>query len=210
MREFFTEDVEFYHDRGGPTVGLAKLVGTLRDNLCGNPDSRLRREAVDGTVRIFPLKSEHAAYGAVLSGEHLFHVLDKGRPERADGRARFTHLWLLRDRAWRMARVLSYDHGPVPYVSKRSPTVLPERVLVRYVGGYRGPRSGAMVVQRGSGVLTLSIGGNTLTLYPESDGLFFSKERDLTFEFVKNDTGGVSKMVVRERGDVTEEAARLQ
>ena len=26
MGEFFTEDVEFYHDKGGPTLGLANLV----------------------------------------------------------------------------------------------------------------------------------------------------------------------------------------
>jgi len=52
MGEFFTEDMEVYHDRGGMTVGLPNFVGVLRVNLCGNPDSRLRREAVAGTVRV--------------------------------------------------------------------------------------------------------------------------------------------------------------
>ena len=112
MAAFFPEDVEFYHDRGGPTLGLASFVGTTRQSLCGRPDSRLRREAVEGTVRVFPLHKDNAFYGAILSGEHVFYILDKGKPERLDGRARFTHLWLLRDGAWKMARVLSYDHGP--------------------------------------------------------------------------------------------------
>jgi hypothetical protein len=112
MAAFFPEDVEFYHDRGGPTLGLTSLVGTTRQSLCGRPDSRLRREAVEGTVRVFPLQKENAVYGAILSGEHVFYILDKGQPARLDGRARFTHLWLQRDGAWKMARVLSYDHGP--------------------------------------------------------------------------------------------------
>jgi hypothetical protein len=113
MGEFFTEDVEFYHDRGGPSLGIASLIGETRDHLCGNPDSRLRREPVEGTVRLFPLRKANVVYGAVLAGEHVFYVLDKGKPERLDGRARFTHLWLLKDGAWRMSRILSYDHGPV-------------------------------------------------------------------------------------------------
>jgi len=112
MAAWFSEDVEFYHDRGGATLGHAALVETLKTRLCGNPDSRLRRAAVDATVRVFPLITGSSLYGAVLSGEHVFYVLDAGKPERLDGRARFTHLWLLKDGAWRMTRVLSYDHGP--------------------------------------------------------------------------------------------------
>jgi len=110
--DFFTEDVEFYHDRGGITLGRANLVASIRDNLCGNPDSHVRREAVAGTVRVFPLQKQGVTYGAVESGEHLFYLLDKGQPERLDGHARFAHLWLLEDGAWTMSRILSYNHGP--------------------------------------------------------------------------------------------------
>jgi hypothetical protein len=112
MAEFFTEDVEFYHDRGGVTRGHADFVKELRDRLCGNPDSRLRREAVEGTVRLFPLKKDDVVYGAILSGEHVFYVLDKGKADRLDGRARFTDLWMLKDGVWKMSRILSFDHGP--------------------------------------------------------------------------------------------------
>ena len=112
MAGFFTEDVEFYHDRGGPTIGHPAFVAALREGLCGNPDSTLRREAVDGTVHVFPLKKNDVVYGAILSGEHVFYVRQKGKPEFLDGRAKFTHLWMLEDGAWKMSRVLSYDHGP--------------------------------------------------------------------------------------------------
>jgi hypothetical protein len=112
MAAWFSEDVEFYHDRGGSTLGHAAMVEATTKLLCGNPDSRLRREAVEGSVRVFPLLSGSAVYGAVLSGEHVFYIRDKGQPDRLDGRARFTHLWLLKDGAWKMTRILSYDHGP--------------------------------------------------------------------------------------------------
>jgi len=112
MSEFFTEDVEFYHDRGGLTLGHPALMATLRDNLCGNPDSTLRREAVEGTVHVFPMKKNDVVYGAVLSGEHVFYVKQKGKAEFLDGRAKFMDLWTLKDGVWKMSRVLSYDHGP--------------------------------------------------------------------------------------------------
>jgi ketosteroid isomerase-like protein len=112
MAEFFTEDVEFYHDRGGATLGHPAFVAALREGLCGNPDSTLRREAVDGTVHVFPMKKNDVVYGAILSGEHVFYVRQKGKPERLDGRAKFTHLWTVKDGVWKMSRVLSYDHGP--------------------------------------------------------------------------------------------------
>jgi hypothetical protein len=56
-------------------------------------------------------------YGAVISGEHLFYNTTKGGPEALAGRARFTHMLLLKDGAWKMSRVLSYDHGPAAALS---------------------------------------------------------------------------------------------
>jgi len=112
-RDFLSDDLEFYHDKGGPTLGQDALVASIRDNLCRHPESfRLRREAVAGTVHVFPLRKGSVVYGAILSGEHLFHLSQDGKPEALDGRARFTHLWLLKDGRFKMTRILSFDHGP--------------------------------------------------------------------------------------------------
>lgn len=111
LRGFFTADVEFYHDRGGPTIGLEALDAALAKNLCGG-GNRLRREPVDGTIRLSILRNGDSVYGAIVAGEHLFYVREPGKAEFLDGRARFVTLWLLRDGAWKMARLLSYDHGP--------------------------------------------------------------------------------------------------
>ena len=58
------------------------------------------------------LRNGDTVYGAIVAGEHLFYVRPPDKPEFLDGRARFVSLWLLKDGAWKMARLLSYDHGP--------------------------------------------------------------------------------------------------
>lgn len=110
MGEFLTDDIEFYHDKGGLTETKEVLLEGLRTGLCGNPDMHLRREAVKGTVEVFPMSQ----YGAIISGKHLFYVVPTGKEEFLDGLARFTHLWQYKEGYWKMARVLSYDHGPAP------------------------------------------------------------------------------------------------
>lgn len=112
MKQFLDANAEFYHDKGGITLGADNLVTSIKKNLCSNDNFRLRREAVNGTVNVFPLQNNGAIYGAIISGEHYFYILEKGKPERLDGLAKFTHVWLLKDNEWKMTRILSYDHGP--------------------------------------------------------------------------------------------------
>jgi len=111
MANFFTTDVEFYHDKGGITKGIDALMNVSKKNLCNNPDFRLRREALKQTLHVFPLYSAGNIYGAILSGEHIFYIVEKGK-EHPDGHANFTHLWLLKDGLWKMSRILSFDHRP--------------------------------------------------------------------------------------------------
>jgi hypothetical protein len=201
--QFFANDVEFYHDKGGITFGLPDLVGTFKRNLCSG-NFRLRREVVEGSAKVFPLRKDGAIYGAILSGEHLFYVREDGKQEKLEGLAKFTHLWLLRNGEWKMTRVLSYDHGPAPYINKRKETALAADVLNTYAGNYKGPQTGTVSVVVENNSLTLVIGGTKFPVYAEKEALFFAKERDLTFEFVKSGNA-MAKMVVRENGNIVEE-----
>jgi hypothetical protein len=205
MSQFFWPDVEFYHDKAGPTIGLSPLVETLRKNLCGNTNFRLRREAIADTVKVFPLEKNGAIYGAVLSGEHYFYINDSGKPEYRDGMATFFHLWLLRDGTWKMARVVSYDHHAAPYENTRREVTLTPTVLEQYVGKYDAPKTGTLVVARNNNLLTLTIGNKQYVPHPESESVLFTIDRDLTFEFVKEGTK-VAKVVVREHAAIVEEA----
>jgi hypothetical protein len=206
MQKFIATDVEFYHDKGGIQKGIDQFSNTTKKNLCGNSDFHLRREAVPGTVKVYVMTKDGVPYGAVLSGEHLFYVNEKGKKERLDGLAKFTHLWLYTDSAWKMSRILSYDHGPAPYINKRNEIELPESVLRKYAGNYKGPQTGPMTVTIGRNVLRLTIGKNVYELHPETQNRFFSIERDLEFEFKTGSNGKVEKMVVWENGAVAETA----
>lgn len=207
-KEFFTEDVEFYHDKGGITLGVADMAGSLKNNLCSNPDWRLRRQAVASTIQLFPLYKNNIIYGAIFSGDHQFHITEKGKKEYHSGNAKFTHLWLLKDDQWKMKRLLSYDHQAAAYQSNKTQVTVPATVLQQYVGTYNGTQTGLMTITKEQGWLVLQIKDKTFQIYPATETKFFSKERDLDFEFVKNAKGVVEKMQVVENGKVVEEAVR--
>lgn len=209
-RPFLSEDVEFYHDKGGITKGRDALMASLKQNLCGNADYRLRREAVAGTVEVFPLQKGNTVYGAIIAGEHQFYIGGATKREQLDGRAKFTHLWLLRDGNWQMARILSYDHHPAVYVSKHVAIQLPGATLDRYVPTYRGPNAGLIRIRRNAETLVLTTDKQQINLYPESETVFFTKERDLTVSFVNGQAGQVTRLVVRENGAIVEEAVAVR
>jgi Domain of unknown function (DUF4440) len=95
------EDIEFYHDKAGNTFGRTALTEAIKNNICG----KVTREIVPGTLQVFPMKG----YGALEIGVHRFH-----HPGQEDtigiGEANFIHLWQFKDGAWKVTRVISYDH----------------------------------------------------------------------------------------------------
>lgn len=205
MGEFIADDVEFYHDKGGITLGKLLLVDSIKKNLCSNPNFRTRREAVPGTVNVYLLKSSNVLYGAIISGDHYFFNAYDGKPEKREGIAKFMNMWLLKDNAWKMSRILSYDHNPAPYENKRQAINLPEKSLKRFSGQYVGARSGSANVFVEKGVLTLVTENGIFMLFPETDNRFFVKDRDLTFEFI-SEKGKITGMLIREDGKVVDES----
>jgi hypothetical protein len=98
---FFIDEVEFYHDQGGVTLGRQNLTESVKKNICG----KVRRELVPGTLEVYPMHG----YGAVEMGVHRFHQ-PKVDPIKPVGEAKFIHLWQNKDGVWKITRVISYDH----------------------------------------------------------------------------------------------------
>jgi ketosteroid isomerase-like protein len=98
---FFIDDVEFYHDQGGVTLGRQNLTESVKKNICG----KVRRELVPGRLEVYPMQG----YGAVAIGVHRFHAA-KMKQSEPTGEAKFVHLWQNKDGAWKITRVISYDH----------------------------------------------------------------------------------------------------
>ena len=205
FKDFFTDDVEFYHDKGGVTTDAKSLIEALNKNICGNANSHLRREAIAGTVKIFPMQNGDQIYGAIISGQHGFYITEKGKPEYRSGDADFTQLWVLKDGVWKMSRILSYNHHEPEYKNTRKEIELPAQKLDKLSGIYKSSQSGSMTVVRENKMLILKGGGQSYTLYPQTDTSFFTKERDLVFEFAKDATGKPVKLIVKEHGAVADE-----
>jgi len=198
MVSFLAEDLEFYHDKNGLTKGLNDFKKALTEGLCAN-GPQLKRQVKEGSVEVFPLKG----VGAIISGEHYFYIGD-----RPNGLAKFTHVWNYENGLWKMSRVLSYDHQPVPYENQRAAILLSDNLLAGYAGDYVAPQTGKVVFTKLEGKLKMTAGSMELILSPEKENLFFHDQSSLTFEFVSNEKSEVEKVIIRENGQVVEEAKR--
>jgi hypothetical protein len=96
------DDLEFYHDKTGLAVGKQVFLDAIKNNICG----KVTRQLVAGSLEVYPLHG----YGAVEIGTHRFYHPGMEGPA---GEAKFVTLWQYKDGAWKVSRVISYDHGAV-------------------------------------------------------------------------------------------------
>ena len=99
---FFTNDLEFYHDKGGLT-DYNYTMNFMKD-VAGNKNNDLRRELVKESLEVYPIPN----YGAMEIGSHTFCHLENGKKDC--GTFKFVHIWQKKDGAWKISRVVSYDH----------------------------------------------------------------------------------------------------
>ena len=99
--DYFADDVEFFHDEGGITLGAKAVTESVKKNICG----KVNRVLVSTVV--YPMKG----YGALQTGVQRF--THPGRDEEPMGEAQFAHLWQFKDGKWKITRVFSYDHHPL-------------------------------------------------------------------------------------------------
>ena len=103
-----SDDLEFYHDKGGITAGKEAFIASIKNNICGGPN-KVKRELVPNSMKVYPLYSNNTLYAFIQEGEHDFAELYQGKWNKGS-RAKFTILWILDGKNWKMKRVLSYDH----------------------------------------------------------------------------------------------------
>ncbi|MEX2235403.1 MAG: nuclear transport factor 2 family protein [Cyclobacteriaceae bacterium] len=102
-KSLFTKDLEFYHDTGGLT-NYSQNVNSIVQRC--NGETKVRRELVKGSLKVFPIKD----FGAIEIGSHSFYYTESGQEEKLDGTFKFVHVWQFIDGNWRISRVISYDH----------------------------------------------------------------------------------------------------
>ena len=101
FKTLFTGDLEFYHDKGGLTGynhTIDFMISTAKNN------NNLKRELIAGSLEVYPIPG----YGAMEIGSHKFCHTENGKEDC--GTFKFVHIWQKKDGAWKISRVVSYDH----------------------------------------------------------------------------------------------------
>lgn len=97
QEEFYSDSIEFFHDRSGLETSKQKILDGTKKYICG----KVTRELVKGSIEVSPV----VGYGAVEIGMHLFHNNqekdDKPKPSR------FVIMWKQYVDRWRITKVIS-------------------------------------------------------------------------------------------------------
>jgi hypothetical protein len=101
LGDMVSDDLEFYHDQTGLSVGKAPFLAAIKQNICG----KVHRTLLPETLEVYPLNH----YGAVELGIHRFS--HPGHPENGMGDAKFVTLWQNKEGTWKVTRVISYEHN---------------------------------------------------------------------------------------------------
>lgn len=95
---FYSDSLEFYHDKGGLSTSKQNVVEGTKKNICG----KVTRELVKGSVEVYPIPG----YGAVEMGLHMFH----NNQEKQTGPpkvSKFIIFWMQINKEWKITKVVS-------------------------------------------------------------------------------------------------------
>ncbi len=115
LEELFTEDFEFYHDKGGAVAGREAFLAPLRKGCEARADDQpqpSKRFLLADSLKVYPLYNQGSLYGAIQQGVHRFEFLNGQQQYQKGDIARFTHIWIKTGDSWKVKRELSYDHRP--------------------------------------------------------------------------------------------------
>jgi ketosteroid isomerase-like protein len=96
--DFYTEDIEFYHDQGGLSNSKKDILEGTKKYICG----KVTRTLVPGSIEVYPIKD----YGAIEIGLHSFSNTTNP-PNEPKKVSRFTIFWKKTAEDWKIAKVVS-------------------------------------------------------------------------------------------------------
>lgn len=103
LQTYFSEDLEFFHDKGGladykqSMEGFRALFEQARIN-------GLNRRLVPGSLEVYPING----YGAVETCQHRFCHVENGKDDC--GTFKNVMVWQQKNGQWKVTRVVSYGH----------------------------------------------------------------------------------------------------
>lgn len=98
MADCFSENIEFYHDKGGLMTNKDSIMAATKKYVCG----KVTRVLIAGSIEVYPI----ANFGAIEMGQHYF--INSEEPKSAHHNiGKFVHTWKNENGKWRLTRVIS-------------------------------------------------------------------------------------------------------
>ncbi len=98
LDSIISEDLEFYHDKGGLSTSKESVMNAYKNNVCG----KVTRELLKGSIEVYPIHD----YGVVEMGRHRFYTSQEVKNNNHHF-AKFVHIWRRENGQWRITRVIS-------------------------------------------------------------------------------------------------------
>ncbi|MGA9238745.1 nuclear transport factor 2 family protein [Robiginitalea sp.] len=92
-----SDDLEFYHDKGGLNTSKSEIIQSIEANICG----KVTRELIEESVEVHDI----AGFGAVEIGYHKFY--NNQEPDAQSNPSRFITVWKNTEGDWKMHRIIS-------------------------------------------------------------------------------------------------------
>jgi len=109
LEGIIAKDLKFYHDQSGFQDRKAFFENTQK-YICSNPEKKPIRKVDTNSLEVFPLYNNSILYGAIQKGVHHFYIRENGKEDVWTSTAKFTNVWLMENKIWKLNDVLSYDH----------------------------------------------------------------------------------------------------
>lgn len=93
---FISEDLEFYHDKGGLSTDKSQYMTAIKENIC----NKVQRTLTEGTFEVHEIKD----FGAVALGKHSFHNLVEDSYSQP---SKFILIFKKTENNWQVTRVIS-------------------------------------------------------------------------------------------------------
>ena len=93
----YTENIEFFHDKGGLSTSKKEILEATKKNICG----KVTRQLVKGSIEVYPINN----YGAVEIGFHKFY--NNQEPNAESKPSKFIIMWKNEIGNWKITKVVS-------------------------------------------------------------------------------------------------------
>jgi len=95
--DIYSDDLEFFHDKGGLSTSKKDLLTSLEKNIC----NKVIRTLIKGSIEVYPIHN----YGAVQIGYHKF--FNKLEPNAKSTPSKFIIIWKNIKNNWKITKVIS-------------------------------------------------------------------------------------------------------